>query len=78
MVPGVEVFGTPGWLVAPVLVPVVTGADGWAGGVAGETAGPVAAGGGAVWAAAAKVEPARAAAVKAAIQKRCRMEISIV
>lgn len=78
IVPGVAVFGTPGWLVAPVFVPVVAGADGWTGGVAGETVGPVAAGGGAVCADAANVEPASAAATKAAIGKRCRMTISIV
>lgn len=44
ILPGVEVLGTPGWLV-PVLLPVVPGDDGAAagGGVAGETPGEPAA-----------------------------------
>jgi hypothetical protein len=52
MVPGVEVFGTPGWFTplvfSPLLapVPVVEGAVAVAGGVAGDTVGPTAEGGG--------------------------------
>ncbi len=42
--PGVEVFGTPGWLTPLVLLPVVApGAGVMAGGVAGETPGEPAA-----------------------------------
>ncbi len=44
IVPGVEVFGTPGWFTPPVLLPVVVPVDGAiAGGVAGETPGEPAA-----------------------------------
>lgn len=37
--PGVEVFGTPGWLTPPVLLPVVADGELTGGGVAGETPG---------------------------------------
>ena len=77
MVPGVEVFGTPGWLAALPLVDGTEGEDGFAGGVAGETVGPTADGGGEVCAAAAKVEPARAVAARAAIKKRLCIMVSI-
>ena len=71
--PGVDVFGTPGWLI-PVLLPVVPG-DGEVaagGGVAGETPGEPAAEppgeeGGATWADAAIVVAASEAAMSEAI-----------
>jgi hypothetical protein len=75
MVPGVEVFGTPGWLTPlvfrPLLAaePVVEGiVDGvvaaLGGGVAGETVGPAAGD----CAAAANDDPARTAAASAAMK----------
>ncbi len=83
--PGVEVFGTPGWLTPLVLLPVVApGAGVMAGGVAGETPGEPAAvppgdeGGAAPWAAAARVEPARAAAANVVRNHLRRMKTSQV
>lgn len=78
IVPGVDVFGTPGWLIPPGLIPVVPGVLGVVGaivgGVAGETPGEP---GGAVgegvaglivpWAAATRVDPTSVAAAMTAI-----------
>jgi hypothetical protein len=77
--PGVEVFGTPGWLDRPV-VPLVDGdgLDGVVdGGVAGETPGEPAAeppgeDGGATWAEAASVEAASEAAIRVVVRSSLR------
>lgn len=77
IVPGVDVFGTPGWLTPLVLGPVVLGVVGAiGGGVAGETVDSAPAGGTA-WAATARVEPMSDVAASAAIIIRCPMGNSI-
>lgn len=80
--PGVEVFGTPGWLM-PVLrpvVPVAGAVDG--GGVAGETPGEPAAeppgeDGGATWAEAASVDAASDAATNVVRSNLRRIRTSV-
>lgn len=84
MDPGVEVFGTPGWLLTPVVLLALEGgsAGGPDGGVAGETpavpaAEPPGEEGGAAWAIASVADAATEAATNVVRRSLCRMRTSI-